>query len=299
MPSFLSNLLRGFAMGSADIVPGVSGGTVALILGIYQRLIGSIRSGSAALGHLLRGDVGGFMERLRAVDWGFLVPLGLGIGAAVLSLSHLIEGLLERQPVRMAALFFGLVAGSVGIAASYIRHPSRRSWLIGGITAVVTFLVLGLRAGPVGDPSLPLFFGSGALAICAMILPGISGSFILLMVGMYDSVLGAVNDRDLVAVAIVALGAIVGLALFSTLLNRLLEHHNDTLMAGLVGLLVGSLRVLWPWPDGTAGTALSTPGDDVIIPILLAIAGAAVVRLLARMGGAGNEAVDAVVEPVA
>jgi putative membrane protein len=115
------------------------------------------------------------------------------------------------------------------------------------------------------------------LAICAMILPGISGSFILVMIGMYTEVLGAVNDRDIVSLGAFALGCVVGLALFSTFLNWALEHHHDLMMAAMVGLMLGSLRVLWPWPDGTDSTELHAPSDDVLVPVVLALVGFVVV----------------------
>src|SRR5690606_17821037 len=121
------------------------------------------------------------------------------------------------------------------------------------------------------------FLLAGSVAICAMILPGISGSFILLMMGMYAPVLGAVNDRELLALVMLIVGVVVGLGAFSTLLNLLLERYHDTVMAALVGLMAGSLRVLWPWPEGTAGTGLGSPSGDVLVPLLMALAGTVVV----------------------
>jgi putative membrane protein len=153
------------------------------------------------------------------------------------------------------------------------------------VVAILLFLVLGLRAETeVADGALEavtkpavVFFLAGALAICAMILPGISGSFILVMIGMYTEVLGAVNDRDVVPLAATALGCVLGLALFSSLLNWLLEHYHDLVIAAMIGLMLGSLRVLWPWHGGTNSTRLGSPSDDVAIPILMAVAGLVVV----------------------
>lgn len=267
-------------MGSADLVPGVSGGTIALVLGIYRRLVASIRMGSGALSALIRLDPAEFRRRFLAVEWRFLLPLLAGIGIAVFSLSSLISRLLDTQPVRMAALFFGLVAASIVVGWRMIRHRDGLRITVMAATAVAMFLLLGLSAGPVSSPSLLTYFGSGVVAICAMILPGISGSFVLLMIGMYQAVIGSVSDRDLLVIAVFALGAVIGLALFSTLLDRLLRHHHDTVMAVLVGMMAGSLRVLWPWPEGTGGTTLGAPGGDVVIPILAALAGALVVLAL-------------------
>lgn len=273
-------VLRGFAMGSADLVPGVSGGTIALVLGIYRKLVAAIRMGSGALSALIRLDLAEFRRRFKAVDWRFLLPLLAGIAIAVFSLATLISHLLDTQPVRMAALFFGLVTASIVVGWRMIHHHDGLRLSVMVATAVAMFFLLGLSAGPLSDPSLPVYFGSGVVAICAMILPGISGSFVLLMIGMYQSVIGSVSDRDFLIIGVFALGAVIGLALFSTLLDRLLRDHHDTVMAVLVGMMAGSLRVLWPWPEGTGGTTLGAPTGDVVIPILAAVAGGLVVLAL-------------------
>jgi putative membrane protein len=274
---------RGFFMGAADVVPGVSGGTIALVLGIYHRLIDNVRTGARSLGSLVTLDVKGFLTQLRSLEWSFVLPLLVGIGTAVLALSHTLETLLEDEPVRMAGLFFGLVVGSVIVAARLLKggwDPARLG--VAAAVAAVTFVVLGLQGGRVQDPALWVYFGSGMIAICAMILPGISGSFLLLMMGMYANVLGIVNDRDLLPIAVFGLGAVIGLALFSQVLHWGLVNHERTLLAGLVGLMVGSLRILWPWPDGlgsedVAGTALGLPEGDVGVPVALAVVGLVVV----------------------
>lgn len=282
MQSLIAHFLRGFAMGAADIVPGVSGGTVALVLGIYRRLVSSIRTGAGALAALLRLDGRVFLDRLRAVEWRFLAPLLVGVAAAVITLSHLIESLLEDHPVRMAALFFGLVAGSIVVAWRLIGERDRPRLTVLLAAAVLTFWLLGYSAGPIVDPPWWAFLLAGSVAICAMILPGVSGSFILLMMGMYAAVLGAVNDREYLALGMLLLGVMAGLGAFSTLLNLLLERYHDTVMAALVGLMAGSLRVLWPWPDGTDGTALAPPSGDLLVPVLIALAGMAAVLVVTR-----------------
>ncbi len=273
----LAQMARGLLMGAADVVPGVSGGTVALVVGIYPRLIAVISDGSHALGSLVRFDIRGFIARLRTLDWAFLIPLLVGIGVAVVSMAGVIDHLLETQPVRMAALFFGLVGGSVVVAARLVQGWDASRVGITAVTAVVAFFVLGQRSGPVEDPSLLLYLVAGSIAICAMILPGISGSFLLLMMGMYDNVLRAVTDRDLVVLAVFMVGCVVGLALFSRALHWGLVHHEFTLLAGLIGLMLGSLRVLWPWPDGTDTTTIAAPAGDVLVPIIIAVVGFAVV----------------------
>lgn len=272
-------------MGAADIVPGVSGGTVALVLGIYERLIHNVHTGAQALKSVLTGDLATFRARLGAVEWVWLLSLLAGILTAVAALSSVIETLLHDHPVRMAALFFGLVVGSLTIAWRLIRSVGAVEVATVVGVAVALFLVLGLKSDTeVADGVAEIvtqpwwvFFLSGALAICAMILPGISGSFILVLIGMYTEVIGAVNDRHLVALGATAAGCIVGLALFSSVLTWSLEHHHDLVIAAMVGLMLGSLRVLWPWPGGTNTTDIASPSGDVAIPILLALLGVAVV----------------------
>ena len=272
-------------MGAADIVPGVSGGTVALVLGIYERLIGNVRTGAHALKQLLTGDVGGLKRTIREIEWVWLVTLLVGILTAVAALSSILETLLNDHPQSMAGLFFGLVVGTVWIAWNLLdRIDGIAAAIIAGV-AIALFFVLGLRedtevaegAAEIVTRPFWIFFVVGAIAICAMILPGISGSFILVLLGMYTEVLGAVNDRDLVSLASLALGCTVGLALFSTLLNWLLEHYRTWVIAAMIGLMLGSMRVLWPWPNGTFTTSLGAPSDPVVLPIVLALVGAVLV----------------------
>jgi putative membrane protein len=274
-------VIRGFSMGAADIVPGVSGGTVALVLGIYERLIHNVGVGARALGGAAKLDLGAFRRHLLEIEWAFLLPLGAGILTAIALLSSLIERLLHERPEDMAGLFFGLVLGSIVIA--WKIHGDRSMAHLGIMVAVgaIAFALLGLQSGPVADPPLPAYFGAGAIAICAMILPGISGSFLLLMMGMYAAVLGSVHDREILNVAVFALGAVLGLALFSTVLEWLLDRYHDAMLSALIGLMLGSLRVLWPWPHGVgvigdtdaesiAGTGLGLPASGELAgPVVL------------------------------
>lgn len=281
-------------MGAADIVPGVSGGTVALIFGIYEQLLAAIRTGAQALGRLVRGDVSGFVDKIKQVDWLFLVPLLTGVLVAVAALSSLIERLLTDRPEEMAGLFFGLVLASIWVAWDLVgTRSSDRIVIIVGVGIVVAF-VLGLQGGQVSDPPLVAYFFAGALAICAMILPGVSGSFLLLMVGMYPAVLGAVHDREVAALGVFLVGIVVGLALFSNVLGWLLDHYRDIVLASLIGLMAGSLRVLWPWPNGVGvvgetseetidGTALGWPAlEDFWLPFVLAVVAAGLVFGVSR-----------------
>ncbi len=274
------NLIRGFLMGAADIVPGVSGGTIALVVGIYERLVASVRAGSKALVAAVRGRGDEFRSWWREIEWHLLIPLLIGILVAIALLAGVIKHQLETNPVPMAGLFVGLVAGSAVIAWALMRGHTRRDIVVLGVTAVLIFIVLGLRGGTseetvnqLADPTTLAFFGAGAVAICAMILPGISGSFILVTLGMYEPVLGAVTDRDITTLLVFAAGATIGLAVFSQFLHWALAHHHDTVIAILIGLMIGSMRVLWPWPNGVASTSLGNPDGDVIVSLVLALVG--------------------------
>jgi putative membrane protein len=272
-------------MGAADIVPGVSGGTVALVLGIYDRLINNVRLGGRGLKQLLTGDISSFKETLVRIEWVWLISLLVGIIVAVAALSSVLEQLLDDEPVKMSALFIGLVVGTIYVAIRMLDRIDATTVAIMVGVGVALFLLLGLKsdtvvaddAAEVVTRSPLIFFLVGAIAICAMILPGISGSFLLVMMGMYTEVLGAVNDRDVVSLGAFVVGAVLGLALFSTLLHWLLDRYHNWVIAAMVGLMLGSTRVLWPWPNGTNTTTLSAPADDVAFPLLLAAIGVVVV----------------------
>lgn len=271
-------------MGAADLVPGVSGGTIALVIGIYERLVASIREGSSALGALVRFDANGLRSHLGRVEWQLLIPLLAGILLAVFSLSQVLAHQLETNPEVMAGGFFGLVVGSVLIAWGLLRSPSIGRYLIALAVGAALFVILGLGdEGSIDAPNLLIFFGAGSLAVCAMILPGISGSLILLLIGMYAPVLAAVNDRDLASLGAFVLGAVVGLALFSQVLHWALQHHHDRVLAGLVGLMAGSLRVLWPWPEGVESAVLGSPDMSVPAVVVAAAIGFGFVYLIARL----------------
>ncbi|MGA7098183.1 MAG: DUF368 domain-containing protein [Acidimicrobiia bacterium] len=290
IPSFLRSYVGGFLMGSADLVPGVSGGTIALVIGVYERLVASIRQGSLALGSLGRGSLARFRERLGTVEWGLLVPLLLGILTAVALLSSFLETQLQERPTILAAAFFGLVIGSVSIAWRMIDNPNLMRVLVAAVVAIILFVALGLGGDTtVSDPSLAIFFGAGALAICAMILPGISGSLILVLVGMYGAVLGSVTDRDFAALGVFVIGAVVGLAVFSQILHWALANYRDTVLAALVGLMAGSLRILWPWPEGVDSAKLGAPDGDWPWALLAAVIGLAVVMVISRLAAEKTE----------
>jgi putative membrane protein len=235
---------------------------IALVVGIYERLVESIKEGSSANGSIIKLDGKGFRGHLEQVEWRLLLPLLAGILLAIVLLAGFLEHQLEARPTIVAGAFLGLVLGSVVIAWQLLRERRPAYLAIVAAVGMVVFFALSFGEGEVVDPGLFLFFGAGALAICAMILPGISGSLILLMLGMYAPVLTAVTDRDFVTLGVFTLGAVVGLALFSQGLHWALRHHHDPVLAGLIGLMAGSTRILWPWPDGVDSAELAPPGDD-------------------------------------
>lgn len=236
--------LRGMLMGAADIVPGVSGGTIAFITGIYDTLVASIRAVDLQfVTRLLRLDFRGAWEH---INGGFLLALLAGIGTSVFSLARIISWILEHHPVPLWAFFFGLILASALVLLRQVGHWSPLRVLVLGLGVAIA---AGIALSPTVSLELGLagVFLSGFLAICAMILPGISGSFILVLLGMYGAVLAAVKSLDLFFIAIFILGAGSGLLCFSRVLHWLLQRAHQATMALLTGFLFGSLLVVWPW----------------------------------------------------
>lgn len=248
----LMHIIQGFLMGAADAVPGVSGGTMALICGIYDRLVGSIAIGVDAVLLLLRGKVGQAFKRLGDIKWFFLIPLVMGIGTAIVVASHFLPHWIETYPTITSAIFFGLVAASLQAPYKEIgREMSPRDWLLMIGFALFAFWLVGANAANVvSTPGYVRIFISAAIAITAMILPGISGAYLLLIMGMYTPTLTALKGLNLPYVITFALGAGVGLGAFSKVLTWLLANHRATTMSALLGLMLGSLRSLWPFYSG-------------------------------------------------
>lgn len=243
---YLGVTAKGFCMGAADVVPGVSGGTMAFILGIYEELIGAIRSFDSRFIKLLFSSR--IKEALEHVSWKFLISLGLGIFMAILSLARILSWLLQNQPILIWAFFFGLVLASVFTVSRHLSKLNLYTWIWMLLGAIGAYFLVGMV--PVSTPNTPWFlFLSGAVAICAMILPGISGAFILLLLAKYHFALEAVNNRDLFPLLIMAAGAAFGLLAFSRLLHWLLKNYHDMTIALLTGLMLGSLRKVWPWKE--------------------------------------------------
>lgn len=235
--------LRGFLMGMADVIPGVSGGTMAFILGIYDELIDAIRAVVPFLRNLLSLR---WREAFEQFPWRFLLALVIGIGAAILSLAKFLHWALNEYPVLVYSVFFGLIVASVYVVRRRVRAWTLPNLLTVAVFATGAYLLMGLR--PAETPNALWFiFLSGMIAICAMILPGISGAFILVLLGKYQYILGALIHLDIVTVLVFMSGAAVGIVAFANVLRWLLDHYHDLTVAALVGFMLGSLRELWPW----------------------------------------------------
>lgn len=282
----LAVFVTGLAMGAADLVPGFSGGTVALVAGIYERLIAEVRTGARVLGALVRLRPRDAWAALRSLDLVFVAALLGGIATVLLTLSRGVERLLFDEPVLVSAAFLGLALGASVAARRHLRRPRPVHAVLVAGSAVVTFVALGATPGTLESPGPLVLAASGAVAVSAMILPGISGSFLMLLIGVYPVVIAALSARDVATLAPFALGMVVGLAAFSTLLDALLRRAHDAVLAVLVGLMVGSVRVLWPWPvgSGVGDPTLGAPGADWPFALAVALAASAAVVVASRLG---------------
>ncbi len=258
--------LKGMAMGAADTVPGVSGGTIAFISGIYEELIDSI--GSIGFETLVTLRKQGVAAAWRQINGNFLVTLLAGIATSIVLLVRPITWMLKNEPVLLWSFFFGLIGASVWLCGRLVRKWTVGpfiGFLIGTCAAIAVGL---LNASPGSDGPL-FFFLAGSVAICAMILPGISGSFILLLLGAYGPVLNAVKEFDLSIIVVFAAGCVVGLMAFSRLLGWMFNHHHDLTVASLSGFLLGSLTIIWPWKEvRSVKTVHSGRPDEHLEPFL-------------------------------
>ena len=289
---------KGFAMGVADLVPGVSGGTVAFIAGIYDPLLDSLSAISGPGFQALKK--GHLAEAWNAINGRFLLALGTGIVLAIATLASPLHWLLEHEPVLLRAFFMGLVAMSVPLVGKHVGRWGTDAWVWAAVGCAVAGFVTSLP--PLVQSNHPLLLmASGALAICAMLLPGISGSFLLLILGAYAPVLLAVKTLDVTKIAAFGIGALLGLLTFSRALKWLLASRRRPTLAVLTGFLVGSLQALWPWKaqikplythsDGRVEWMLenilpSEVNADLAASIGLAVVGAGLVAGMQRWGDA-------------
>jgi putative membrane protein len=272
--SFLAIFLRGLFMGSADVMPGVSGGTIALITGIYERLVHAISSIKFGfIKPLLRGDLAGARESMRdEVDFELFIPLLTGIAFAMLTLSKVILFFITNYVAYTYAFFSGLILASAYIVYQKINGLSVKNLAAGGAGLIFAYLFVGLN--PIqANHTLPVIFISGFVAICAMILPGISGAFLLLLLNQYEYMLGVLNRLAIVEIVTFIAGAAIGIMSFSRVLDYLLRNHEAITMSFLVGLMIGTLRL--PYNKISMVDTYS-----IIISAVIAITGFAIVMIL-------------------
>ncbi len=244
LKDYLLVSLKGMGMGAADVVPGVSGGTIAFITGIYQELIDSIKSVNlASLKLLLSGKIKDFWE---AINGTFLLSLMIGIGISVLSLAKGLKYLLEHHPILVWSFFFGLIIASAIYVAKDIKEWKISTFISMIIGIIVAYLITVITPAEANTSYLFIFL-SGSIAICAMILPGISGSFILVLLGMYKFILGAVSEFNLAVIGVFMDGAAIGIITFSNVLSWFLKKYYNQTIALLAGFMIGSLNKVWPW----------------------------------------------------
>jgi putative membrane protein len=284
--------IKGFCMGAADVVPGVSGGTMAFILGIYRELIESIRSLDLyVVKNIFKGQ---FKKAFKHTKWPFLLPVAMGILTAIFSIAQLLSWLLDTHPIFIWAFFFGLVLASIIYIAKELEswRISMVAWMMAG--SFSSFYIVGQIPAETPETAWFLFF-SGALAICAMILPGISGAFILVLLGKYAYVLNAVKNHDYLILLIVSAGAAFGLVAFVRVLHWLFHRYQQVTIALLSGLMLGSLRKIWPFkeslstPQSVHASSIISPhynvipaefNQEVILALIMMLIGVLIVALL-------------------
>ncbi len=298
LKDFIIISIKGMAMGAADVVPGVSGGTIAFISGIYEELLHSISSFNLSLFTVLRKE--GYKKVWKMVNGSFLCALFMGILLSILSLAKLIETLLENHPILIWSFFFGLVLASVIFIGKQIKIWNIRSFLYLIFGLLFAYYITTLNPMMSQNSSPWFLFLAGMIAICAMILPGISGSFILVLLGAYKPVLNALNTKDIFSIAVFMTGAVLGLLTFSRLLKWLFSRYKNYTLAILIGFIIGSLNKIWPWKETiswrtnskgvevpfntTSVSPMSFDGDSqLLMAALLAIIGFALILLLEQL----------------
>ena len=258
MQSLIALIAKGMAMGAADVVPGVSGGTIAFITGIYDRLLNALKQVPAGIKALFTD---GFKAAWTTVDATFLLCVFGGILCSILSFAHLISYLLATYPEMLWSFFFGLILVSGFHMLRQITHWHPATFLVLVVGVAFSYWVGVLSPNPL-TPEPVTFFFAGAVAICAMILPGISGSFILLMLGLYSAVMEAVKSLDIMTLAIFGSGCLIGLLTFSHVLSWLLNKYHNLTISLLTGFMIGALGKVWPWKE-TLQTRINSSGEEV------------------------------------
>lgn len=280
------DLLRGALIGVVEIIPGVSGGTVALIIGVYETLIESVgefvRGAVALVAGPLRGrGTAKAREHFSSVRWDMVVPLGIGMVLALVAAARIVAPLVEQHPQMARAFFAGLILVSLRVPYRMVGRRWRGGeWALAIAAAVLAFWLTGLSppAGEGGSPPLWLVGLAAAVAVCALVLPGLSGSFLLLLFGLYVPSLEALNRLDFVYIGTFLLGAVVGLGVFVQILRWMLAHHRGVTLSLMTGLMAGSLRALWPWQG--QDRELLAPSGQVAMTLGWFVLGVALVLLM-------------------
>ena len=278
----LADAARGVAIGAAEVVPGVSGGTIALITGVYDTLIGSAATLIRAMAGSLRSA--GRRERwqeVAALPWARMVTILLGMALAIVLAARILEPLIEGYPEHTRAVFLGLILASLAIPLSMaggITNPGAAVIVL--VAAAVAFFLTGIPPTSFDSPSSVVVMLAAAVAVCALVLPGVSGSFLLVGIGLYQPTIEAVNNRDLGYLGVFVAGAVLGLSSFVVVLQWLLSRHQRVTLLVMAGLMAGSTRALWPWQ--TEDRVLLTPTDNWIVMVGLAIVGVLIVVGLMR-----------------
>ena len=250
--------LKGMAMGAADVVPGVSGGTIAFISGIYEELLTSISNVNFSLLKTLKSD--GIKAAWKQVNGSFLLSLFVGIFVSIVSLAKAIKWLLENETVLLWSFFFGLVLASIIYIGKQVENWNWKTMVLGVLGISFGYVITIIPSTNVGEMNYFLLIFAGAIASCAMILPGISGSYILLLIGVYPIVMTAITDKDFKILGAIAVGVVIGLLSFSKLLKWLFSNHKNEMLVVLTGIMLGSLNKVWPWKI-TVSTYLNSHGE--------------------------------------
>jgi putative membrane protein len=288
----LLNFVRGSLIGIAELIPGISGGTIALVTGVYQRVIDSAAEAVRGIVLVLRFSKTNFAKattHFKAISWSLLIPMLVGMVTAIFVAAGIVEPLLEQYPTATKALFAGLIAASLFVPITLSGMGWKIShYLVLLLSSVAAFSFTSIPRAADADPSFIVIMASAAFAVCALVLPGISGSYLLLALGMYAPTLAAVNDRDFGYLGTFVLGAIVGLASFVSLLQWLLAHKLKMTMVVMTGLMIGSLRALWPWQDESGGVMLPEVGFGLEL-LMFGVGSAVVFSLVVLERRIGNK----------
>ena len=269
--SSLLNTLRGFLIGTAEVIPGVSGGTIAVIVGVYETIISGISDFGSALGYLVRGKTTQALASFKKIRFAVLLPILFGMLVAIFAAAAVLEPLIESEPALVRAGFAGMLIASFYVPARMIRESfSVTAGLAILAGAAIAFWLTSLPNAGITEPGWWQIVLFAAVAVCALVLPGVSGSFFLLAVGMYAPTIAAVNDRDLSYLGLFVAGAIAGLLVFARAIQWFLQNQRVLTLSLMLGLMIGSLRALWPWQSVDRELL---PVSDPVLPLVALIIG--------------------------